>query len=71
MKTSFSPHNFVFAVSGQRVADSKHCKKPDGLFPHDQYCDYYYDCQDGEAVLQACPNGLAFAGKKKASYFDT
>ncbi|XP_022694380.1 protein obstructor-E-like isoform X1 [Varroa jacobsoni] len=53
------------AVSGQRVADSKHCKKPDGLFPHDQYCDYYYDCQDGEAVLQACPNGLAFAGKKK------
>lgn len=55
----------VAAVTAQRAADNKNCKKPDGLFPHDQYCDYYYDCQDGEAVLQACPNGLAFAGKKK------
>ncbi|XP_003745290.1 protein obstructor-E [Galendromus occidentalis] len=55
----------VVAVTAQRAADNKNCKKPDGLFPHDQYCDYYFDCQNGEAILQACPNGLAFAGKKK------
>ncbi|XP_067143792.1 protein obstructor-E-like [Centruroides vittatus] len=39
------------------------CKKEYGLYPHDQYCDYYYECIDGVATLQACPNGLAFSGK--------
>jgi len=55
----------LVAVSAQRSADSKNCKKPTGLFPHEKYCDYYYDCIDGEAILQACPNGLAYAGKQK------
>ncbi|CAL1275518.1 unnamed protein product [Larinioides sclopetarius] len=41
------------------------CKKDNGLFPHDQYCDYYYECQNGNAKEVACPNGLAFAGKAK------
>lgn len=37
------------------------------LFPHEDYCDYYYECDSatGDAVLQACPNGLAFAGSKR------
>lgn len=38
-----------------------------GFFPHDEYCDYFYECDSatGEAILQACPNGLAFAGAKR------
>ena len=42
-------------------------KNNGGLFPHDEYCDYYYECDasTGEALLQACPNGLAFAGSKR------
>jgi len=42
-------------------------KNNGGLFPHDEYCDYYYECDPstGEAILQACPNGLAFAGSKR------
>ncbi|GIY54113.1 protein obstructor-E, partial [Caerostris extrusa] len=39
------------------------CKKENGLFAHDQYCDYYYECENGVAQEKACPNGLAFAGK--------
>ncbi|GIY40640.1 chondroitin proteoglycan-2 [Caerostris darwini] len=51
---------FACAVSAQR---SNVCKKESGLFAHDQYCDYYYECENGVAQEKACPNGLAFAGK--------
>lgn len=35
------------------------------MFAHEEYCDYYYECDptNDEPVVQACPNGLAFAGK--------
>jgi len=38
-----------------------------GIFPHEEYCDYYYECDKdtGEAYVSACPNGLAFAGAKR------
>ncbi|KPM09194.1 peritrophin-like protein [Sarcoptes scabiei] len=35
------------------------------MFPHEEYCDYYYECVNGEALVQTCPNGLAFAGHQK------
>ena len=35
------------------------------MFPHEEYCDYYYECINGEAIVQSCPNGLAFAGHQK------
>ena len=35
------------------------------MFPHEEYCDYYYECINGEAIVQTCPNGLAFAGHQK------
>ncbi|XP_064459170.1 protein obstructor-E-like [Ornithodoros turicata] len=41
------------------------CRKDNGLFEHEQYCDYYYECENGVATLQLCPNGLAFAGKNR------
>lgn len=39
--------------------------KSGSMFAHEEYCDYYYECDpaNDEPVLQACPNGLAFAGK--------
>lgn len=39
--------------------------KGGAVFAHEEYCDYYYECDptNDEPVLQACPNGLAFAGK--------
>ncbi|RWS12165.1 peritrophin-like protein, partial [Dinothrombium tinctorium] len=54
----------------QRASNSQLCRnnnaKNGGLFPHEEYCDYYYECDsNGEAFLQACPNGLAFAGSKR------
>ena len=40
--------------------------KNSGVFQHEEYCDYYYECDsNGEAVIEACPNGLAFAGHKR------
>jgi len=36
------------------------------MFPHEEYCDYYYECDsNGEVIVQACPNGLVFAGAKR------
>lgn len=39
--------------------------KSGAVFAHEEFCDYYYECDPAtdEPVLQACPNGLAFAGK--------
>ena len=39
--------------------------KAGSVFAHEEYCDYYYECDPAtdEPVLQACANGLAFAGK--------
>lgn len=52
---------FSFPVNAQR--STAQCKKENGLFVHDQYCDYYYECENGVATEKACPNGLAFTGK--------
>lgn len=37
------------------------------MFAHEEYCDYYYECDEAtdEPLLQACPNGLAFAGFRR------
>ncbi|XP_037560539.1 protein obstructor-E [Dermacentor silvarum] len=45
--------------------DQNVCRKDNGLFEHEQYCDYYYECEDGVPTLQLCPNGLAFSGKNR------
>ncbi|KAH7984777.1 hypothetical protein HPB52_023971 [Rhipicephalus sanguineus] len=45
--------------------DQSVCRKDNGLFEHEQYCDYYYECEDGVPTLQLCPNGLAFSGKNR------
>jgi len=29
---------------------------------HESACDLYYDCYEGQGFLQACPNGLVYAG---------
>ncbi|XP_076351960.1 protein obstructor-E-like [Tachypleus tridentatus] len=61
---------FLFLISGsclgQRSRELK-CSE-DGLFPHEQYCDYYYECKDGIKTLQECPNGLVFRGKRRGLY---
>ncbi len=40
------------------------CRTPIGQFPHELWCEMYYNCWDNEAVLQTCPAGLAFDDKK-------
>ena len=36
------------------------------MFAHEEYCDYYYECDNqGEALVQACPNGLAYSGPRR------
>eukprot|EP00094_Tigriopus_californicus_P000286 TCALIF_00276-PA protein Name:"Similar to Endochitinase (Brugia malayi)" AED:0.30 eAED:0.30 QI:0/0/0/0.5/1/1/2/0/700 len=36
------------------------CPDKDGLFPHPQQCDRYFQCQNGEANRMLCPDGLVF-----------
>jgi len=61
---------FAFAQRSGQTAEQL-CrsggKNVQGSYPHEEYCDYYYNCDNttGEAVLQACPNGLAYAGNKR------
>ena len=45
-------------------------KSNGGLFEHEEYCDYYWRCDSrkGQPYLQACPNGLVFAGKGRGLY---
>jgi len=52
--------------SAQQLCRNNNSKNG-GLFPHEEYCDYYYECDSstGEAVIQACPNGLAFSGHRR------
>jgi len=63
--------HFGFAQTRAGQAAQQLCRnnnnKNGGLFPHEEYCDYYYECDTatGEAIIQACPNGLAFAGHKR------
>jgi len=53
--------------AAQNLCRNNNNNRNGGLFPHEEYCDYYYECDPatGEAVLQACANGLAFAGFKR------
>lgn len=52
---------FFLIPSGQQK-DSKICRKENGFYEHEDYCDYYYECVDGVPYLQECPNGLAYSG---------
>lgn len=65
-------HHAKITVGAQRAASQaavNFCRankgKSNAVFAHEEYCDYYYECDptNDEPVLQACPNGLAFAGK--------
>uniref|UniRef100_A0A6G1S9C0 Chondroitin proteoglycan-2 n=1 Tax=Aceria tosichella TaxID=561515 RepID=A0A6G1S9C0_9ACAR len=62
----------ICIVAAQRApsqAAVNFCRSQKGkngaVFAHEEYCDYYYECDPAtdEPVLQACANGLAFAGK--------
>lgn len=60
----------VAACAQQRAGQNAQqlCRNnKNGVFPHEEYCDYYYECDSatGEAFVSACPNGLAFAGAKR------
>lgn len=41
------------------------CKTKSRVVGDATYCDRYWECIDGEAVLYDCPNGLVFAGKNR------
>ncbi|KAF8788294.1 Medium-chain specific acyl-CoA dehydrogenase like protein [Argiope bruennichi] len=51
--------NAAFAQQGK---NKDICRTENGFFPHEDYCDYYYECVDGVPYMQECPNGLAFSG---------
>ncbi|XP_055942882.1 protein obstructor-E-like [Argiope bruennichi] len=52
----------ISAAFAQQGKSKDICKTENGFFPHEDYCDYYYECIDGVPYVQECPNGLAFAG---------
>ncbi|KFM83048.1 Chondroitin proteoglycan-2, partial [Stegodyphus mimosarum] len=64
MKAAFAVASFslLVAVALAQREDKNICKNDNGYFPHEDYCDYFYECVDGVPYLQLCPNGLAFAG---------
>ncbi|XP_071546403.1 protein obstructor-E-like isoform X2 [Panulirus ornatus] len=45
------------------------CKRKTRTSPHEEQCDLYYECFDGQAVLQSCPNGLVYQGKSTQGLF--
>lgn len=41
------------------------CKAKERTLPHEKYCDHFYQlngCDDDQAILRACPNGLVYTG---------
>ena len=63
---TFASHLTAFAQARAGPNAQQLCKTGKrSLFPHEEYCDYYYECVNGEAIVQTCPNGLAFAGQQK------
>ncbi|XP_064458995.1 protein obstructor-E-like [Ornithodoros turicata] len=36
------------------------CPQGDGYFPHESYCDAYYQCKNGTVQVGTCPDGLLF-----------
>ncbi|XP_068216759.1 protein obstructor-E-like isoform X2 [Palaemon carinicauda] len=54
------------AAMGQRLDP---CKTKTRTSAHEDQCDAYYECFDGQAVLQTCPNGLVYLGKRTQGLF--
>ncbi|XP_066976951.1 protein obstructor-E-like isoform X2 [Macrobrachium rosenbergii] len=54
------------AAVGQRLDP---CKTKTRTSAHEDQCDAYYECFDGQAVLQTCPNGLVYLGKRTQGLF--
>lgn len=67
MEKTFLPALLVAAllITGGKAQRDSICSAGDGLYPHEQYCDYYYYCEDGVSTLRTCPNGLAFSGRNR------
>ncbi|GBN25939.1 hypothetical protein AVEN_35441-1, partial [Araneus ventricosus] len=38
----------------------KGCRAQRGQFPHETYCQQYYNCWDGRATIEECPGKLLF-----------
>ncbi|XP_042878737.1 protein obstructor-E-like isoform X2 [Penaeus japonicus] len=45
------------------------CKTKTRTSAHETQCDAYYECFDGQAVLQTCPNGLVYLGRRTQGLF--
>lgn len=52
-------------ITGNRAQRDAICSSGDGFYPHEQFCDYYYECEEGVSRLRTCPNGLAFSGRNR------
>jgi len=66
----FSISIFPSLVLSQRASSNAQsiCRnnRNAGMFAHEEYCDYYYECDgNGEVIVQACPNGLAYSGPRR------
>lgn len=50
---------------GKRPPTDSDCRSKSRTVPHEKYCDLYYHttgCEDGQALLRSCPNGLLYTG---------
>ncbi|KAG0702295.1 Protein obstructor-E [Chionoecetes opilio] len=45
------------------------CKTKTRTSAHEDQCDLYYECLGGQAILQECPNGLVYHGKRVQGLF--
>jgi len=48
------------AIIGTVLAAEFECPRESGFYAHATSCDKYWKCEEGEATLQLCGNGLAF-----------
>ena len=67
-KPAFNP-NSLFREPPQRVsavAGPEGCKSRARTVPHESSCDMYYQCFEGQSLLQRCPNGLMYKSNGRA-----
>jgi len=49
------------------LADGFQCpNKKNRRYAHEEYCDLYWECKDGEATEVQCPDGLVFDPRRRA-----
>ena len=60
---NFNPYNEFRRPSGAGLQGRDACKSGAKSVAHEDTCDLYYECYEGQGFLTSCPNGLVYGGE--------